>query len=55
MNLQPYLERIGKLETMQWAGQVTQLTGLLIESKGPAAAIGDFCEIATSKIGRAHV
>ena len=48
MNLQPYLERIGKLETMQWAGQVTQLTGLLIESKGPAAAIGDFCEIATS-------
>ena len=47
MNLQPYLELIRELETMQWTGQVTQLTGLLIESKGPAAAIGDFCEIAT--------
>ena len=38
MNSRPYLERIQKLETMQWTGQVTQLTGLLIESKGPAAA-----------------
>ena len=48
MKLSPYLERIQKLETMQWVGQVTQLTGLLIESKGPAAAIGDFCEVSTS-------
>ena len=48
MNLQPYLEQLQKTETMQWTGQVTQLTGLLIESKGPAAAIGDFCEVATS-------
>src|SRR5450432_2680501 len=47
MNLQSYIDRIQKLETMQWTGEVTQLTGLLIESKGPAAAIGDFCEIAT--------
>jgi len=46
MNLAPYFDRLQKLETMQWTGQVTQLTGLLIESKGPAAAIGDFCEVA---------
>ena len=30
-----------------WKGRVTELTGLLIESSGPAAAIGDFCEIET--------
>lgn len=47
MNLQPYIQQLQKTESMQWTGQVTQLTGLLIESKGPAAAIGDFCEVAT--------
>jgi FliI/YscN family ATPase len=30
-----------------WRGHVTELTGLLIESNGPAAAVGDFCEIET--------
>ena len=30
-----------------WKGRVTELTGLLIESSGPAAAVGDFCEIET--------
>ena len=29
-------------------GTVTELVGLLIESIGPAAALGDFCEIHTS-------
>jgi FliI/YscN family ATPase len=32
-------------EPMRWSGQVTELVGLLVESEGPAAAIGDFCEI----------
>ena len=35
------------METCQWTGQVTEMIGLLIESKGPAAAVGDFCEIRT--------
>jgi len=30
-----------------WRGEVTELTGLLIESRGPAVAVGDFCEIQT--------
>src|SRR5436190_19683426 len=29
-------------------GSVTEMVGLLIESSGPAAAVGDFCEIRTS-------
>ena len=28
-------------------GEVVELVGLIVESKGPAAAIGDFCEIRT--------
>ena len=30
----------------RWTGQVTEVVGLLVESRGPGAAIGDFCEVA---------
>jgi flagellum-specific ATP synthase len=33
------------METVQWAGRVTEIVGLLIASEGPATAVGDFCEI----------
>ena len=33
------------METCRWTGTVSELVGLLVESKGPAAAVGDFCEI----------
>ncbi len=33
---------------MQWTGTVSQLVGLLVESCGPAAAVGDFCEAVTA-------
>jgi len=36
-----------KMETVQSSGAVTRTSGLLIESRGPAAALGDFCEILT--------
>jgi flagellum-specific ATP synthase len=49
MNLDRYVERIQTIQTMQWTGQVTQLTGLLIESKGPAAANWGLLRIATSR------
>lgn len=51
MNLQAYLDKLEKTETHRLTGTVTELIGLLIESNGPAAAIGDFCEIVT-KNGR---
>lgn len=31
----------------QWTGTVTGTAGLIVESRGPAAAVGDFCEIVT--------
>ncbi len=48
LNLGPYFEDLGHLHTMRWTGEVVQVVGLLIESKGPAVALGDFIEIYTS-------
>jgi flagellum-specific ATP synthase len=47
IKLAAYRERLAKMETCRWTGNVTELVGLLVESNGPAAAIGDFCEIGT--------
>jgi len=46
--LSPYLAALDGLEPMLHVGEVVEMAGLLIESAGPAAAIGDFCEIAAS-------
>ena len=43
--LSPYLGDLDQIELLPWCGQVTATVGLLIESIGPAVAIGDFCEI----------
>jgi flagellum-specific ATP synthase len=48
MNLAQYLAALDRMSTVQWTGSVTQLIGLLVESQGPAAAIGDFCEVITN-------
>ncbi|HTT62630.1 MAG TPA: FliI/YscN family ATPase [Bryobacteraceae bacterium] len=45
--LGPYLTALDDLEPLLQVGEVVQMTGLLIESAGPAAAMGDFCEILT--------
>jgi len=47
MNLKAYYEKLTRIETCRWTGSVTELVGLLVESKGPEAAVGDFCEIGT--------
>lgn len=43
----PYIEDLDQIDLLPWSGQVTATVGLLIESHGPAVAIGDFCEILT--------
>jgi FliI/YscN family ATPase len=45
MILPEALQTIEALETFVWSGVVTQIVGLLVESQGPAAAIGDFCQV----------
>jgi len=48
IDLNPYLKRIPTLNLLERSGVVVGLVGLLIESRGPAAGIGDFCEIQAS-------
>ena len=46
--LSRYLAALDGLETMLQMGEVVEMAGLLVESRGPAAAIGDFCEVRTA-------
>jgi len=48
IDLNPYLTLIPTLNPLERSGVVMGLVGLLIESRGPAAGIGDFCEIQAS-------
>ncbi|HLI84232.1 MAG TPA: FliI/YscN family ATPase [Bryobacteraceae bacterium] len=52
ISLAPYIEDVERIPCLTWTGQVTEVVGLLIESRGPNVAIGDFCEIRTGA-GRA--
>jgi FliI/YscN family ATPase len=48
VDLTRYFDALQRAETVRWTGTVTALVGLLVESSGPAAAIGDFCEVLTA-------
>jgi flagellum-specific ATP synthase len=47
VSLQGYIRDLDQMDLLPWSGQVTATVGLLIESQGPAVAIGDFCDILT--------
>ncbi|MFN3323286.1 MAG: FliI/YscN family ATPase [Bryobacteraceae bacterium] len=47
-SLKRYLDALERANPVQWTGVVTEMVGLLVESAGPAAAAGDFCEIRTT-------
>ena len=44
VSLQPYVSELERVDCYRWTGHVTDVVGLLVESKGPNVAIGDFCE-----------
>ena len=48
ISLAPYFDELERIPPFRWTGQVTEVVGLLIESRGPSAAIGDFCEVRTA-------
>jgi FliI/YscN family ATPase len=48
ISLAPYIAELDRLTPVRWTGQVTEVVGLLVESRGPTVAIGDFCEVRTS-------
>jgi len=45
--LEPYLATLRDIDPVRTTGVVDQVVGLLVESKGPPAGVGDFCEIET--------
>jgi flagellum-specific ATP synthase len=48
ISLASYFDELDRIPPFRWTGQVTEVVGLLIESRGPSAAIGDFCEVLTA-------
>src|SRR4051812_34551791 len=49
-DLSSYFNLLDAISPFEWVGKVVQIVGLLVESEGPAAAIGDFCEIQTNTL-----
>jgi flagellum-specific ATP synthase len=43
--LEEYIKALEQIPLVQWSGQVREMAGMLVASEGPAAAVGDFCEI----------
>ncbi|HFA59875.1 MAG TPA: FliI/YscN family ATPase, partial [Rhodospirillales bacterium] len=37
---------VERIDPLVWTGRVTKIVGLLVESDGPSAAVGDLCELA---------
>lgn len=45
MDLERYRYAVGRMNTMKLNGKVSQVIGVVIESRGPAAHLGEICEI----------
>jgi FliI/YscN family ATPase len=48
LNLHRYLDRVRNTALLPWSGEVIELVGMLVASRGPAVAVGDCCEVLTS-------
>ena len=45
MNLQPFIESVERTKPYHWLGRVSKIIGLVVESQGPAASVGELVEI----------
>ncbi|MEP6716062.1 MAG: flagellum-specific ATP synthase FliI, partial [Terriglobia bacterium] len=45
IDLSRYEAIVNRIQPIRMEGEVVELVGLLIESRGPAAALGEFCEV----------
>jgi flagellum-specific ATP synthase len=50
ISLSRYAEELPGYDLLRWRGVITDVTGFVIESQGPASQIGSFCEIHTSQM-----
>lgn len=46
--LDPYIAQVRNTELLPWSGEVVELVGMLVASRGPNVAVGDFCEVVSS-------
>jgi FliI/YscN family ATPase len=53
MSLQPFIDRAARAKPYRWIGRVSKIIGLVVESVGPAASVGELCEIRNPGDGRA--
>ncbi len=49
LDLSCFHSDVTSTELIHWTGKVTEVVGLLVESDGPAVAVGDFVEIQTQE------
>ena len=49
IDLQSYMSALSSYDLLRWRGVITDVTGFVIESQGPASRLGSFCEIHTSR------
>jgi flagellum-specific ATP synthase len=47
LDLSHYAVLLNRMQPVRAEGEIVELVGLIVESRGPAAAMGDFCEICT--------
>ncbi len=45
LDFSPYFPLLERLDPVRASGEVVRMAGLVVESAGPVAAVGDFCEI----------
>jgi flagellum-specific ATP synthase len=48
IDLNPYIQCVDQANLLPWTGEVVELVGMLVASRGPAVAVGDFCEVLAS-------
>ena len=46
MGIGQLIAGLERIDPLVWTGRVTKIVGLLVESDGPSAAVGDLCELA---------
>jgi FliI/YscN family ATPase len=49
LSLDKYFARVARIEPAPVVGQVTRVVGLLVESTGPGASVGEICEVRTGR------
>src|SRR5579863_8491381 len=48
IDLSTYVNQVTRSNLLPWTGEIVEVVGLLLASRGPAAAVGDFCEVLSS-------